>query len=352
MKTLNIFAILLIVTFVNTSKSISYSDIAQSLVQLHDVPTEGLAKLNEIAESFADSHKNLEAVISVNGDMCERLDQVQKNVAAGLSKGINNANDQIAALAINSEENADIIKRNVSAQQEEVKKIQEAAAGLRKEAKNMLNAEAELEEVVNVLERLKNIAHDELSGNTKINTEMGQYKVVNNHGVSFIQRSNMKQELHALLNKSQTASKSLISTLIMMASNDDGHYSDPKIVAKIIAVLDKIIASNVLKKNNLRSQFTKDSQMNQEIIENATEMIDNLKEGTIKASFGTELNNKETLMFNRDLQYFQGAQQRRGNRNAFNKEFCKKQQELMEKYQKRYADSTKQFQTLKDEINA
>ena len=77
MNTFNIFAILLIVTFVNTSKSISYSDIASSLAQLHDVPTEASAKLNEVTESWADSHKSLDALIEVNSNMCEKLEGVQ-----------------------------------------------------------------------------------------------------------------------------------------------------------------------------------------------------------------------------------------------------------------------------------
>jgi len=253
MKTLNIFAILLIVTFVNTSKSISYSDVAQSLVQLHDEPTEGLAKLNEVAESFADSHKNLDSVIEANQGMCERLEKMGNAVKAGLAARIKNAQGEIETLANQTEVNKKIIADNIAAEKAEVQKIKEAGAEIKKEATNLVKKEAELEETVNVLNRLKNIARDELAGKTKINTEMGQYKVVNNHGVSFIQRVNLKQELHGLLSKTHTASKALISTLIMMAANDDGHYSDPKIVAKIIAVLDKIINANETKKKQFEN---------------------------------------------------------------------------------------------------
>jgi len=352
MNTFNIFAILLIVTCVNTSKSISYSDIAQSLTQLHDVPTEALGALNEVTESFADSHKNLEAVIAVNGDMCEKLEGVAKTVSAALAARVKATGVKIVALAASSTANTEIITTNVASQKAEVLKIKEAAADLKKEALNLIKKEAELGETINVLERLKNIANDELAGKTQIKTEMGKYKVVNANGVSFIQRANLKEELHALLSKSHTASKSLISTLIMIASNDDGHYSNPKIVAKIIAVLDKIIASNALKRDNLKTEFAKDSAMNQEIIENAAEMVANLKEGSIKAESRVELNGKETLMYQRDLTYFAGAATRRASRIAFNTAFCAKQKAMMVVYQSRYAMTAKRLQEIRAEISA
>merc|ERR1712151_1095375 len=337
------FAILLIVTFVNTSKSISYSDIAQSLVQLHDEPTEGLAKLNEVAERFADSHKSLEGVIDANHGMCERLVKMGESVKAGLAAAIKHAHGEIETLAYSIEANQHIIDINVGAQKAEVQKIKEAAAVVKKEA--------ELEETVNVLNRLKNIARDELAGNTKINTEMGQYKVVNNHGVSFIQRVNLKQELHGLLSKTHTASKALISTLIMMAANDDGHYSDPKIVAKIIAVLDKIINANESKKNHLKTDFQRDSQMNQEIIQNSSDMIINLKEGSIKAEFAISLAHRETNMYNRDIQYFTEMDGRRENSRKFHANFCANQKHMMAIYQKRYAAVATKMNELKSELS-
>merc|ERR1712151_197967 len=223
-KTLDIFAILLIVTFVNTSKSISYSDIAQSLVQLHSEPTEGLAKLNEVTESFANSHKSLEGVIDANHNMCERLEKMGNSVKAGLAAAIKHAHREIEERGWWIESNTHQISFDASSIKNEEEKIKDATEEIKKESDNLVKKEAELEEPVNVLNRLKNIARDELAGKIKINTEMGQYKVVNNHGVSFIQRVNLKQELHGLLSKTHTASKALISTLIMMAANDDGHY--------------------------------------------------------------------------------------------------------------------------------
>ena len=350
MNTFNIFAILLIVTFVNTSKSISYSDIASSLAQLHDVPAEASAKLTEVTESWSDSHKSLDALIEVNSNMCEKLEGVQKTVSSGLVSKVQHVTLRLTELAHSTSANQALMKANAEQQTNEVTKIKEASAELKKEADNLVKKESELEETIDVLERLKNIARDELAGKTKITTEMGQYNVVNAHGVSFIQRANLKEELHGLLQKSHTAAKSLISTLIMMASNDDGHYSDPKIVAKIIAVLDKIIGENSHKKLNLQNEFQRDTKMTHEIISNSRELIQNLQDGSIKAEFGVQLNNKETLMYHRDLQFLAAARLRRNSRNAFNEKFCAESKVRTGGYQKRFAEEFKNIELLKTEI--
>ena len=350
MKTINIFAILFIVTCVNTTKSISYSDVAQSLVQLHDVPMEALASLNTVSEGFADSHKTLDSLAAVNLDTCARLEAAQHSVNKGLAQSLKNAHSQIEELGANNKVQAASIKHAADTEAEEEAKIKVAIADIKKEAKELVKKENELEETVNVLLRLKNIAQDELAGKTKITTEMGQYNVVSKHGVSFIQVSNLKQELHSLLQKSHTQSKALISTLIMMASNDDGHYSDPKIVAKILAVLDKIIASNTLKKHNLQGEFAKEKEANKQIIEMAGEMIINVMEGSVKAQSRMEINNKEVLMYNRDIQSIQAAQVRRKGRNEFNQNYCDEQMKMMKTYQTRYAEVASKVNEMKSEL--
>merc|ERR1712146_211011 len=123
-------------------------------------------------------------------------------------------------------------------------------------------------ETVNILERLKNVAKDELAGKTKITTQMGNYTVVNNHGVSFIERSNLKEELRSLLAKSETEGKSLISSLIMMTLTDDAHYSDPKIVRKILGVLNKIIAKNERKRKSLAGKLRISTRIQSSIVAN------------------------------------------------------------------------------------
>lgn len=350
MKTLTFFAILLIVTFVNTNKSVSYSEVAQSLVQLHANADDGLAQLSQVAEGFAESHKSLESVRGVTADTCSRLNAADAEFEKNVNRQLSHAREMIGQLAKQTEAAQGEIEKNALAQKSEVGKITAAGKDLKNAAENLVKKESELSETMNVLLRLKNIAQDELAGKNKINTEMGQYKVVNNHGVSFIQKSNLSQELKTIMSKSETAAKSLISTLIMMAANDDGHYSDPKIVGRVIAVLDKIIDANRNKVQSLQNNFNADNQYLQEIIDTAKNMIMNLAEATTKNHFMVELFNKETNMFNRDVQYFERSLKRRQDNNAFHRQYCKRQAEMMETYQNRYAEVARRVSEMRAEF--
>merc|ERR1712151_1248796 len=71
------------VSIVNTNK-VTYSDVAQSLLQLHDSPNDAAANLQALRESFADSHKHLDNVVSVNQDTCKRLVAMNVRVANAL----------------------------------------------------------------------------------------------------------------------------------------------------------------------------------------------------------------------------------------------------------------------------
>jgi hypothetical protein len=351
MKTLTFFTIVFIVTFVNTTKSVSYVDVAQSLAQLHQNPTDGIAQLNKVEEGFLESHKTLETVKAINLQTCENLNSFNLENTKSLQGKINNAEEMIKSLAKQIAASREEIEQNVSSQKAESAKIETVSAELKKGVEELVKKENELIETVQILYRLKNIANDELAGNTKINTEMGKYNVVSNNGVvSFIQKSNLKEELKNILKKSETTAKSLISTLIMMASNDDGHYSDPKIISKILAILDKIIDANNLKKKNLKNTFEETSKSQKEIVDNALNIILNLKEANTKNQFLIELNNKETNMYNRDIQYFKGALNRRIKNSEFQANFCKSQAEMMETHQKRYTLISQRVNELKSEF--
>ena len=193
MKTLTFFTIVFIVTFVNTTKSVSYIDVAQSLAQLHQNPTDGIAQLNKVEEGFLESHKTLETVKAINLQTCENLNSFNLENTKSLQGKINNAEEMIKSLAKQIAASREEIEQNVSSQKAESAKIETVSAELKKGVEELVKKENELIETIQILYRLKNIANDELAGNTKINTEMGKYNVVSNNGVvSFIQKSNLK----------------------------------------------------------------------------------------------------------------------------------------------------------------
>lgn len=350
MKTLNIFAILFIVSIVNTTK-VSYSDVASSLLQLHDTPADALTNLQALQESFQSSHQNLDQVSSINTETCRRLVAANTAVLGALNNRINNANNTIAEKQNGIGLSQQAIKDALAAQAAQGKKVQEAEHEIEQQHTVFVRREAELGETVNVLQRLKNIAQDELAGKTQIHTEMGKYNVVNNHGVSFIQRSNMKQELRNIMGKSETVAKSLISSLILMTLSDDAHYSDPAIVRRIIAVLDKIIAKNVGRVNTLKQELEQNTQTNSQIVANGAEIIANLEESKIKAQFTIELDNREILMLRREIEMLERSVSRRQGRAQFQADYCRRQNEMMDQYQKRYAEVATRVNEMRAEFN-
>lgn len=346
MKTLNIFAILFIVSIVNTNK-VTYSDVAQSLLQLHDSPNDAAANLQALRESFADSHKHLDNVVSVNQDTCKRLVAMNSRIAHGLAMrerrakaGIANQNKRIA-----SSQNS--IKYTNSLQERQQRKVADALAEIQKEHANFAKAEAQILETVNILHRLENVARDELAGKTKITTEMGNYSVVNKHGVSFIQRSNMKEELKSLLARSETEGKSLISSLIMMTLTDDAHYSDPKIVRKILGVLNKIIAKNESKRRSLQGRLRRNTRIQSSIVSNGARIIANLESSKIRANEQIETSNRMIDMMNREIEVLGRAGQRREGRAKFQADWCAKQSAMMDTYQKRYAEVARRINDMR-----
>jgi hypothetical protein len=161
----------------------------------------------------------------------------------------------------------------------------------------------------------------------------------------------LKEELKTIMKKTDTQAKSLISTLIMMADSDDGHYSDPKIVAKIMAILDKIIASNVEKKKNLNSEWN-DQVLNLTLIfENAADMIMRLKEEVISHTNMIEVFNKEKSINNNDILFINKAIKRRQDRTVFHVEYCRQMNEKTEVYVRRYAATVVKVNELKTELS-
>jgi chromosome segregation ATPase len=350
MKTFYFFAILLIVAFVNSSKPVDFSDIAQSLVQLHDEPVQGLAKINAINEAFQDSQTQLQNVRSIVTETCEKMG---KNYAALISNGnseISEVERRITLLNQGMTMRKGEIKNHTEAQAAEQEKIKVSTADMKNLSKQLVQKENEMNEIINVLHRLKNIAADELAGTEKNTTEMGKYNVVNNHGVSFIQKSNIRNELKSLLKNSNVAGKSLISTLILMTSNDDAHYSDPAIIAKIMNVLNNIINSNMERKRTLNQKFDEERKSMEELISNAVGMIQNLQESVIKAQTEITVGNRQVNMFNNDIVAMKRTLLGRQRREASLRKYCSRQNQMDEVYNQRYSEVFKKILELKSQM--
>lgn len=350
----NIFAILLLITLVNSTKKVTnFEDIVHSFAQLKSEQSpinENLAKLNEISESFADANKELIELKDLTEANCLKVESESKSFIESANKKIAAFQDEVKSINDQVGEIQKNIEKNILDQKEEVKKIEDAREKIKTAKTDIGKREDEITETVNVLHRLYNLAQDELSGKYKIQSQLKNYTVVSENGVSFIQKTNLKQELKSIMKKTETSGKSLISTLILMASNDDGHYSDPKAVQRILDVLDKIIKKNEDKKKEIQGDYEEQTKDYREIITNSANLVENLKETAIKDEFNVSLNHKTIAMYNTDILYMQKVLQRRNSKVTFNQSICKKQNDLVNANIKRYETSKKRINDIKNEI--
>merc|ERR1711957_940297 len=134
-KAINIFAILFFAfnAVGATKKMTNFDDIVSSFAQIQDPSTDGLAKINEISESFADSNKILLEMQSHVEGMCTKIDTDAAAFLVGTNKKIAEFKLEIKNI---DEENLKIggdLKKNIGEQKEEVKKIEDAKADIKKE---------------------------------------------------------------------------------------------------------------------------------------------------------------------------------------------------------------------------
>lgn len=348
MKTLTFFAFLLIATFVNSSKMVCYSDVAQSLLELHAGNDEISARLNAVNESFRASHKSLEAVKSGLDNSCKRLVAANTSNLEALKKriqdfqaknqGMVKANEALSAENVRNKALLETEKNNKRKLKEEVKK------GLTE----LNNKRLEIQEVLNILRRLRNFALDELNATTKRNSEMTNYSVVSKNGVSFIETSNLQEELRSIMKKSEVTSKSLISTLIFMTQvQNRSRFTDPKLLNKVIALLQKITYGNSMKLRNLGLEYKRNSEFKNKLVETSRKLILNLRQSMDKNLFTISLNNMQTNANAADVVFLQRALSRRQKDAGFQNSFCANQQSLIGKYFNRYTQVSKRLDGLR-----
>jgi len=349
---LNIFAFLFFVTFVKTTKKVStYEDIVQSFVQIkQDLEVDSSAKVSEIFESFTESNKQLQEFQSAVESTCSHLEESNNAFSENNQKKLKALAEDLENLTNQSNALQNDIDSNLTNQEEENKKIQESQNAIKNAKDELHQKEMELVETIQVLHRLRNLAQDELAGNTKLETKMKDFSVVNEHGVSFIQKSNLKEELKNIVGKAQTAEKSLISSLILLASSDDGHYADPAAVQKILDVLDRILKSNEDRKAELQTEFENNVSSHSALISASEELLQNLKENAMKNQNQLESNSRLKLMYEDDITQHTTAGERRQKRFDFQKGICDKHRENAARNVEKYERTVEKLNELRSDL--
>lgn len=348
-KSLNIFAFLFIIVFVNSTKMISYSDVVSSLVQLNASPNAGLAQLNGILEGFQSSNKLLNSLALDIKENCQLLGKRGNTTVGEISHKIKNYENTIEALT----------KSNMvlATETAELQVATRAALSKIPKTKSQMdavrNATARQERIavenVNILKRLRNIAVDELQGLTQKKTDMSAIHVT---VISFIQTDDFKTQLKSLLSNSDSSTKALISTLIMMTqSAGKSTFANPQTVKNIVNFIEKIILKTQERVKTLFREQDANLRNYAKLISNSRQLVSQLKE-TIQSKVQSRQANTNNVLFLRgDIVFLRRSVDRKVSRNQFNAELCGKQQKLVDTHKRRYEESVKQLNGLKDVLS-
>jgi len=348
-KTMNLIAILLIITFVNSTKTISFSDIVSSLVQLSDDENTGESNLKLIIENFESSNRLLTNLQTNVHENCNKLASRYEETFKNLNEKISKFEKAITDLTDENTKLVDEITNDQESVKSEVSKISGFKASIEEANKAAVQKENAIHESINVLLRLKNIANDELLSLKQKTTDMVKFEVTKT--TSFIQKSNLETELKTILSKSDSSNRGLISTLIMLTQSikADG-YANPESVQKIIDLIDKIIDNSreKISHNNLERDETVSGYT--DLIRNSDSSIADLKE-TIQRKLNAKITNeKEIIFYKNDVIFFQKAFNRREKRAAFSKNLCQGQENLVNRHFENYQNSLVKVEALKTEL--
>lgn len=348
-KTLNIFAILFIIAFVNSTKLVSYSDIVSSLVELSS-DDNGLTNVNTIIENFKGSNDLLTKLKTSVSENCRKLTERGTTHIQSLNQKIISYQKTVEKLSSENKEITTQIQNDEESVKKEVEKVRVAKANIESASKEAINKEKEILESVNVLKRLKNIAIDELQGIQQKTTEMHKYNVT--VLTSFVQLPSFQEDLKGLLSKADSVNRGLISTLILLAQSAGKQtYSNPETVKKIVSMIEKIIQNSLNKmEENIKIRDENVKSYN-EIVDNSRDLITRLKHDIQRKVHTKSSNEKEVVFFNNDIIFLKKALDRRVKRNTFSNGLCKEQSDLVNRHYNRYVETLDKVNELRSQLS-
>jgi hypothetical protein len=240
-KVLSILSVLLIVTFANATKKVSYSEILSSLAEVSPPAPSAAALMDSMNRAYAASLEKFNGFTNELKRQCNGLrDAFQKNSAAfAVSQKANNdfigkLNKSNVLLISSIAIGEDFVKKTT-------KEVESIVVELEDDKKALEQRELTSIERQRVLKRLVNLVQDELTGGQR-NSTVNTYNVDNNFSkFSFVEIHNQLKELQS----DDAIVKSMITTLIMLTS-ERGIFANQKQVGKIITLIEDIIRKDAL----------------------------------------------------------------------------------------------------------
>jgi len=349
-----IISMLVLLACANATKTVSYSDIVYSLMELND-DDQSLENLSNIHVSLAESKEKL---IAFDDDLRFKCNLAEKTG----SEKLQSYGNQLIALEQSKTENS-ASQTAVREQQEEASKIittnQENIDNLNvkisSEKATLANNERSRAERVLIYKRLQNFVQDELASQAdQRKTDMTSINVDKSFSgqTSFVQLQHIRSDLTSIAAKaSNPMTKSMITTLLLITqSNNKNLFADQGLVTKVQGLLNSLVQKELEAFQEEEAAANNNISSFKSMISNLSEEADRKKQEELMNE--AEISSLELAARNIDneIKSFTRAQDRQRKKNAVQEDLCRKQEDLIKLHLNDFELLESQFSDLKNNL--
>lgn len=349
-----IISLIVLVACANATKTVSYSDIVYSLMELNDNP-QGLENLGKINESLAESKKKLTQYDEKLKFRCQSTSTsgVQKLQAQG---------EQLVAIEQAKKDNLDkqnslraaqeAAKNLVAKNQEDIRAFHAKVAAERAALEHSERARAERYLIYN---RLRTFVQDELtSGAPQRKTDMGAINVDKSFSgkTSFVQLERIRSDLTSIASRaSDPMTKSMITTLLMITQSEGKNlFVDQALITKVQGLLSTLMQKEA-------DAFEAEKKAADNSIASFQAMIATLSEEVDRKNEEELMNVAEvaSLVLNfrsleNEVKSFTRKQEKQRKKNAIQEDLCNRQEALIKLHANDFDLLESQFKQLKNNL--
>lgn len=348
-----IISLIFLVACANATKSVSYSDIVYSLMEVNEDnnTVKGLENLNKINISFAESKEKLVALDARLQVRCastlkmgaEKL-QSQGRQLIALEKSKSEFLEKQAA-ARQAQESA---KQFVSVTQEEIRAIQEKLVA---EKAEFLRVEKHRAERYMIYGRLINYVQDELnSTGAQRKTQMGGFNVDKSFSgkTAFVQFEVIRSDLAKISAKTaDPMAKSMITTLLMITqASDKNFFMNPELVQKIKSLIESLMKKEAEANKAEQEALIKNTNAYNAMIHAKAEEADGKKEEQLMNVAEIAALEQSVRNFENEIKAFARAQEKQRKKNAVQDQMCQKLEAMLKLHKADFDTFEAQFKDL------
>lgn len=350
-----IISLIFIVACANATKSVSYSDIVYSLMEVNqDTNTnKSLENFNKIDLSFKESKDKLEAWDVSLKKRCSdaQLMGVDKLQSQGthlisLEKSKRENLEKQAAVRQAHEKT----KALVTANMDEIKFLNEKIIV---EKATFLENEKKRAERYMIYRRLISFVEDELTGNQR-KTNMNDFNVDKNFSgkTAFVQFERIRSDLATISAKTaDPMAKSMITTLLMLTQDSNKNlFVDPELVTKVKSLITLLMGKEYNSYLAEKEAFEKNTEGCNAIINGKTDEVDREKEQELMDVAEIAALEQAVRNIESEIKSVARAQEKQRKKNAIQGQMCQKQEDITKLHMNDLASFEAQFKDLKNNL--